>query len=131
VGFEISGIITIDGEEQEIEIDIEGPGIADQIGDALEIVPDGEEVAEGQVVAEVKLTRVSDEAELLDDSASDGTLTVELLSGESLEGGIVIKDEDGAVGITGELRFSASDSLTISATANCGENDVEELVSAP
>jgi hypothetical protein len=130
-GFEIGAIITVDGEERAFELDVEGPSLLDYVGKALEIVPDGSDPEPGQAIVEIKWTRLSDEAELLDTDTDTGSLTVEEIIGEPGEGGVIIPDNEGAVGITGKLRFSASQAIDISFTANCGENDISPLVRVP
>jgi hypothetical protein len=131
VGFEIAAVLDVNGEQRLFELDVEGPELGANLGKKLSIVPDGEEPTSGQAIVEIKWTRVSDEAELLDSAAETGTITVEEINGTPGEGGIVIPDNTGAVGVTGELRFGANDVLKISFTANCAENDISELVSAP
>jgi hypothetical protein len=131
VGFEIGAVIEVNGELRAFELDVEGPNLGNHIGKDLGIVPDGSDPEEGQAIVEIKWTRVADEAELLDTSTDTGTLVIEEIIGEPGEGGVVIPDNIGAVGVTGKLRFGANDALDISFTANCGENDISELVSAP
>ncbi len=130
-GFEISATIQVGDEVRMFELDIEGPNLMKLVGKKIEIVPDGSDVADGQAVVEIKWTRVSDEAELLDTDTDTGSITIQEISGAPGEGGVVIADDDGAIGVTGELRFSATEVLNISFTAKCGANDISELVSAP
>jgi hypothetical protein len=58
-------------------------------------------------------------------SAQQGTVTLQLFSGTPPQGSNVIAAGEGSVGITGSAVWSASERLDFTLTAACDENDIE------
>jgi hypothetical protein len=87
---------------------------------------DGVDPPANGVWAEWEWHSADGEQDLYDASAQEGRFTLQLFSGTPSEGGLVIPAGEGSVGGFLNARWSLEDSLTVSFTALCTENDIEE-----
>ncbi len=66
---------------------------------------------------------LDDGEQYYEEAAQSGSVTIEELTGELADNGLVIPDNTGTFGLYAEATWSPTESLVISATANCGVND--------
>lgn len=98
------------------------------VGDTITVVPRVD--TELPAADEIWLEFEWESADLLDvfeQSAQQGTVTLQLFSGTPPEGSNVIPAGEGSVGVTGSAVWSASERLDFTLTAVCEENDIEIL----
>jgi hypothetical protein len=125
----ISGYATVGGEERFFELEFFGRGLHEnEPGTEFTIVPRVDDVEpEGdEIWLEWEWTTLDGE-DLLEAAAQKGTFVLGQFTGKPEKGSLVIPEGDGLVGGYAEARWSVNDKLSISFSAPCTVNDVEEF----
>jgi hypothetical protein len=123
---EVEAVFTIGGEEREFELEFKRHNFStDSPPTVITIIPRSEVVDPGpdELWLELEWKLPEEEDAYFEESAQEGAVTLELLTGEIGEDGLQIPNNVGDFAVYIEAIFSETESLSVSLTAHCGEND--------
>lgn len=130
VEVKLHAFVSVGGEEREAVIEFKKHDMsADAAGTKITVAPrnDAEDPAAGSMYLEWEWVS-ADGADLYEESAQTGSVTVEQFSGEpDAETGLLIPEGEGQVGVFFTADWSETETVTVSATAPCTTNIVEEV----
>ena len=98
------------------------------VGDVITVVPrvETELPAADEIWLEFEWES-EDEVDAFEQSAQQGTVTLQLFAGTPAQGSNIIPETEGSVGLTGSGVWSATEQLDFTLTAVCDTNDIEYL----
>jgi len=129
MGFNIYNVM-VDGEARDIQLEFKDHDFsADAEGDTLTVIPRNEDVvpAADELFVEWEWYLAggldADEDAYYAQSALEGTVVLELFSGEVGDDGLMIVENTGMIGIYADLYWSETEHIQMSISASCGPND--------
>ena len=125
---EVDVVFTYMGQSYDFQLEFKEHDLQDgtTVGSDITVVPrvDTEPPAANEVWVEFEWES-DDGLDTYEQSAQQGTVTLQLFSGAPAQGSNVIPEGEGSVGLTGSAIWSASEQLDFTLTAECDTNDIE------
>jgi hypothetical protein len=131
VEIKIDAVLKVDGESRYVELELKEHDFSKGPKELI-IIPRTDDAvpAENELFVEWEWYHTddfkSDEDAYYEEAAQSGTVIIEQFDGTPADNGLTLEDYTGTVGIYIKAKWSETESLTISSTANCYKNKISD-----